>query len=468
MSTEDARIDDLLDLWEEEFERGHDLSAEKLCAEYPELIPMIQQKLVQLRRMAGVLDADDATEYRDRSGITPPVESLDVQARFVVNDFIDDGGLGSVFGARDDLLKRDAAIKFLQQTHARSAERVKQFRTECEITSRLDHPGIVPIYGHGILQNGQPFYVMQRISGKTLKDCADELHQQLSAARPNSEQRLQFHSLLSTFVSVCHTVHYAHCRGVIHRDIKPANIMVGKHGETTVLDWGLATPVGRDENYQHPTEDTLQVTLDGQTSDSGAGTPIYMSPEQHAGTADIGPLSDVYSLGATLYVVLTGEPPYEARTMPELRAKVLQGKIRNPKSIYHWASNSLIAICRKAMAVDPDKRYVTALELAHDVERYLADEPVVAYHEPLLRRLSRWMTRHRLLTFVIATALIGGLIGSSIYSSIVTAHAYREQAAAHERIEGPLPVPATGCRICGQFGCAEIERPLSNSGDCDS
>jgi serine/threonine-protein kinase len=429
MSTEDDRIDDLLDRWEDELEQGRDLSADELCQTCPELASVIEPKLKQLRRMAGVLRADEETAYSERQGIMPPVESLDVQARFVLTDFIDDGGLGSVFGANDDLLKRAAAIKFLQRPHARSAERVKQFKTECEITSRLDHPGIVPIYGHGVLENGQPFYVMQRISGKTLKECADDLHQQLTNVVPNSEQRVQLHSLLSTFVSVCQTIHYAHCRGVIHRDIKPANIMVGKHGETTVLDWGLATPVGRDEQYQSLAEETLQVTLDGHSSDSGAGTPIYMSPEQHAGTSDVGPLSDVYSLGATLYVILTGNPPYEAKTLPELRAKVLQGKTRNPKSIYRWASSALAAICSKAMSIDPADRYVTAFELAQDVERFLADEPVRAHPESFIRRGSRWMSRHRLLTFFIATGLIGGLIGSSVYSSIVTAHAHREQSA---------------------------------------
>ena len=337
-------------------------------------------------------------------------------------------GSASIFGARDELLKRDAAIKFLQLPHASNSEIVKQFKTECQITSRLDHPGIVPIYGHGRLPNGQPYYVMRRIAGQTLRKYAERIHEKLTDARPTSEQRLELHSLLSTFVSVCQTIHYAHCRGVIHRDIKPANIMVGKHGEAMVLDWGLAQSVDRDEHHQ-TAEETLSLTLNKMVENSAAGTPVYMSPEQHVGTGEVSILSDVYSLGATLYVLLSGDPPFEAKTLPELKHKVVHGEKPNLRSKYKWLSPALLAICDKAMSVHPEDRYLTAMNLARDIERYLADEPVVAFPESMLRRASRWITRNRYLSFVVGTGLLFGLLGSFLYSSIVTRYARMERTA---------------------------------------
>lgn len=425
MATADERIDDLLDVWEEEFENGRDIPIDELCGDCPSLAPQVEVKIAQLRRLNGMLGQQTQPRHDDEFPF--PTENVAVESSFVLNEYIDRGGLGSVFVGRDEMLKREAAVKFLHATHANVPECVKQFQTECEITSRLDHPGIVPIYGRGMLPNGQPFYVMRRISGQTLKDITAKLHSELSQSRPTSSQRVEFHSLLSKFVAVCRTIHYAHCRGVIHRDIKPANIMVGRHGETMVLDWGLAQTVDRDEHHQVPTEETLSLTLNKLSTNTGAGTPIYMSPEQHVGTGEVSILSDVYSLGATLFALMAGEPPFDAETLIDLKNKIVRGD--TTKLSYKWLSPALLAICRKAMSVHPEDRYVTALHLARDVERYLADEPVNAYPESVVRRTSRWLSRNRYLSFTLATALLVGLLGSFIYSSVVTRYARLENDA---------------------------------------
>ncbi len=427
MAAAEDQINSLLDRWEDEFENGRDLSAEELCVDCPELLPQIEVKIAQLRRLNGLLE-NDKTILHDARQTPRPAQQVTVESRFELVDFLDGGGLGSVFGGRDEHLKRDAAIKFLQMPHAQSAEVVKQFKTECEITSRLDHPGIVPIYGHGKLPNGQPYYVMRRIAGQNLREYAGKIHEKLSASQPTSEQRLELHSLLSTFVSVCRTIHYAHCRGVIHRDIKPANIMLGKHGEAMVLDWGLAQSVDRDEHHQ-TNEETLSVSMNKMVENTAAGTPVYMSPEQHVGSGTVNILSDVYSLGATLFVLLSGEPPFDARTLPELKQKVVHGEKPNLKTKYKWLSPALLAICDKAMAIHQEDRYLTAMDLSRDIERYLADEPVQAYPESAFRRASRWITRNRYLSFVIGTALLVSLLGSSLYSSIVTRYARKERTA---------------------------------------
>ncbi len=428
--TDEDRIDDLLDEWEAAMDAGRDIPAIELCCDHPELQPQVEKKILQLKKLNGFLS--DETEVTSSSSNAPrkqPADDISIESQFSLSQFLDQGGLGTVYVGYDKLLRREAAIKFLRQPHAGREECVKQFKTECEITSRLDHPSVVPIYGHGTLENGQPYYVMRRITGQTMSQRAEQLHEKLTARRPKSAERLELHSLLSTFVAVCRTIHYAHCRGVIHRDLKPANIMLGKHGETTVLDWGLAQTIARDENHQLPQEETLQVTRNALVDNSQIGTPIYMSPEQHAGTESVGVHSDVYSLGATMFVLLAGGPPFEADSLVALRSKVMRGETVDIKQKYAWMPRALTAICEKAMATDPKARYTTALDMAQDVERYLADEPVSACPDNFVRKAGRWLSRHRFKSFAIGTLLLATVLGSLAYSAIVTKANGRERAA---------------------------------------
>jgi serine/threonine-protein kinase len=247
---------------------------------------------------------------------------------------------------------------------------------------------------------------------------------------------LLFRQLLNHFVAACNAVAYAHSRGVIHRDLKPSNILLGKYGETLVVDWGLAKVVGRTEVTRTDSEQTLTTppSNPGDATQLGqaVGTPSYMSPEQAAGRWDVvGPGTDIYSLGATLYYLLTAHLPYAGRNTPEVLAQVQRGRLPPPRQLNAEVPRALEAICQKAMAVDAEDRYATATALAADLEHWLADEPVTAYHEPLATRLARWGRRHK--TWVLAgtavlLACLAALVAAVVASERGRRHVIREQA----------------------------------------
>ena len=425
-------IDDLLDRWEESQEDGKPLAPEELCRDTPHLLPKLKQQIERLTKLDNVLDQPTG-DWVDDSSPGPPVAHVDVQATFGKFQLIDQGGLGYVYEALDDELNREAAVKFLQPRHLNTAEVVQKFRDEAEITSRLDHPGIVSVYGLGKTDKGQPYYVMQRIHGNTLAERVRDFYQSLGGRPMTREQRMRFRQLLTSFVAVCRTMMYAHRRGVVHADIKPKNIVIGKHGETIMLDWGLATPIGKDEHHQNNEEATLRLDESNSKTGSsagGGGTLGYMSPEQHAGLP-VGTASDIYSLGATLYYILTGVAAFDPRqSLPKLRSKIIRGEFEPPRSLNNEVSPQLDSICRKAMALVTTERYKTADELADDIERYFADESVAAHRETGVARGLRWLRHHRDIAWMMivgASALITGLV---IFSTIVTTLAHRQHQAS--------------------------------------
>ena len=327
------------------------------------------------------------------------------------------GGLGEVYMAEDTELHRRVALKEIQARHAKNPVSRDRFIAEAEITGKLEHPGVVPVYGMGTYRDGRPFYTMRFIKGEDLTTAIRRFH---SGITP-SFRGLEFHSLLRKLVDVCNTVAYAHSRSVLHRDLKPGNIMIGPFGETLVMDWGLAKLIGRSDDTHsvgvEPTSDSGEfasppqpprgaVTLAGQA----VGTPIYMSPEQAAGKLEaMGPASDVYSLGATLYVVLTGQAPVQGGVKEVLR-KVKEGRIEPPLQVKPRVPRALDAICRRAMAFEPSQRYPSALRLAADIDRWLADEPVSAWRDPWPDRARRWVRRHQPLVAGWAGAVVVALL----------------------------------------------------------
>ncbi len=211
---------------------------------------------------------------------------------------------------------------------------------------------------------------------------------------------------------------YAHSRGVLHRDLKPANVMVGKYGETLVVDWGLAKALGRSDP-DTPPDSTMLAPGSGSSSETlpgtRVGTPSYMSPEQAAGRLDLlGPASDVYGLGATLYTLLTGRLAFQGDNLLETFRKIEHGEFPRPRELSSWLDPALEAICLKAMALRPADRYPSPKALADDVERWLADGPVTAYREPWSRKVRRWRRKHRtavtstVAVAVLAAVLLGG------------------------------------------------------------
>jgi WD40 repeat protein/tRNA A-37 threonylcarbamoyl transferase component Bud32 len=344
------------------------------------------------------------------------------------------GGLGEVFVALDQELHREVALKEIDAEHADDPHSRGRFVREAEITGGLEHPGVVPVYGLGRHADGRPIYAMRFIRGETLKVAIARFHE--SPGRALAHGDLGFRQLLGRFVAVCNAVAYAHSRGVIHRDLKPSNVMLGNYGETLVVDWGLAKAVGRDaaEDGARPAEPTLvPVLAEGSSATrTGAalGTPAYMSPEQAAGRLDqLSPASDVYGLGATLYALLTGRPPVDGTDAWEILARVQRGDWPAPRQVNPAVPRALDAVCRKAMALDPGGRYASALELAADVERWLADEPVSAWREPWAVRGRRWLGRHRTLLASAAAAVLVAVVGLTVGLVLLAASADKEARA---------------------------------------
>ena len=253
---------------------------------------------------------------------------------------------------------------------------------------------------------------------------------------------LALHGLLRRFVDVCNAVAYAHSRGVLHRDIKPANIILsddGEYGETFLVDWGLAKLLAPERPHTDDQDDLdhsipsgfgvsmLAVSMPGSVS----GTPAYMSPEQASGEPDeIGRPSDIYSLGATLYNLITGRAPFEDESQPVILRKVTAGEFIAPRLVRSDVPRPLEAVCLKAMALEPRHRYATPVALANDLEAWIADEPVSAWTEPWNQRSARSARRHRAWT---VSTVVGLLIVSltSVAAALLINNSRRNERIAH-------------------------------------
>ena len=333
------------------------------------------------------------------------------------------GGLGAVFVALDSELDREVALKQILDHHADDRTSRYRFLIEAQITGGLEHPGIVPVYGLGAYRDGRPYYAMRFIRGDSLKEAIDDFHKAFKLVTvPAGSRDLGLRKLLRRFMDVCNAIDYAHSRGVIHRDIKPANIIVGKYGETLVVDWGLAKPMGRVEPGTESGERLLMPSSASGSSEtlpgSALGTPAYMSPEQAEGQLErLGPRSDVYSLGATLYCLLTGQPPFTGDVVDVIRA-AQKGEFRPPRQLDPSIDPALEAICLKAMSHRPEDRYASSRALADDLDRWMADEPVSAWREPFARRARRWARRNRTAVTAVSVALVAVLVGLGAVTAV--------------------------------------------------
>lgn len=342
------------------------------------------------------------------------------------------GGLGEVFIARDRELGRDVALKQILNEYSEHAESRARFIREAEITGALEHPGVVPVYALGSYEDGRPFYAMRFIQGETFSDAIRAFHSQKF---PTVASRLaELRKLLRRFLDVCNAMAYAHSRGVLHRDLKPGNVMLGKFGETLIVDWGLAKAIGQGGDA---TDELLSTSdsadLDRTQAGSRLGTPAYMSPEQAAGQYDsLGPPSDVYGLGATLYALLVGAAPYrEADSVDEMLANVQGGRFAPPRSVQPWLPSPLCAICQKAMALSPEDRYASCAAMAADVEAWMADEPVSALKESTMQRLARFGRRHRTGMAAAFLALVTAVIALGVNQVLVGIEKSHTEEALH-------------------------------------
>ncbi len=403
-------------------------------------------------------------------------------SRYTLTNVHGKGGIGQVWLAYDKQLNREVALKELRPDRSRGPDVWRRFLREAQITGQLQHPNIVPVYDldrrvvPGLTTDRQekPFYTMKLVQGRTLRDAIATYHEQRRAGRART---LELNQLLQSFVSVCQAIAYAHSRGVVHRDLKPHNIVLGDFGEVIVLDWGEAKLIGTPETAS--AEETVSETSqrEGETpgepfpNQSSAaeapgtvaaqreprpadqatsfrlqpvsvtpeaepehrtvagqptpGTPAYMSPEQAAGRLDqIEPRTDVYGLGAILFDIVTGQAPHRlepGETVKDLFPRIVAQPTPRARERDATIPVSLDAICATAMAGALTSRYSSANELAQDVQRFLADEPVSCIREPLIVRARRWVKQHRMLVTAFSAAAFALLVtlGPLVLSSVL-------------------------------------------------
>lgn len=373
-----------------------------------------------------------------------PASKEDPSPRFQIVRNLAQGGIGTVFVAFDRDLQREVAIKELKRKFANDRAVVQRFEAEATVTGNLEHPNIVPIYATGVRSDGRPFYAMRLIRGRSMQVAISELHHQQGIAldfRRDAAAR----DLLLRFITVCRVIGFAHSRGILHRDLKPSNIMVGDFGETLVVDWGLARkyhttiPI---ERSPHPTSNASPRELENTLSGTIIGTPGYMSPEQAMGrNEDVSVASDIYSLGATLFHILTNKIPYihtgiQIQKQSNFDVSVLKPahpidtdvciehvlKYGNELSLNQFGAfpAPLDAICRKAMKYDATARYARAELLASDLEAWLADEPITVLAESRFQKMRRWAKSHPTLAGAGLSGILITLLAMGITLSILS------------------------------------------------
>ncbi len=374
-------------------------------------------------------DRHGVNERTVLAGVTPAAAQaeLDRVARYRVLGHLGRGGMGEVLEVWDDEVGRTVAAKLILGDKDAEAAAAAKFVREGQVTGQLEHPGIVPLYELGATGAGRLFFTMRKVRGRTLSSVLDALGRgeavgELGIAAPGHGRRARAWyraqaraRLLEVFQKVCDAVAYAHSRGVIHRDLKPDNVMVGAFGEVYVMDWGLAKLTDTDGD---PCRDQVALapiagsgeplrTLDGTI----AGTPAYMPPEQAEGRlADIDERSDTYALGAILYEILAGRPPYDGATPWTVLAQVTEGPPPPPSRHAPDVPWELDAAVMRAMAHERAERYATATGLRDDVSAYLGGGPPAPARPPPLAGAMKLLARHAAASA--ATAIVALVLGS--------------------------------------------------------
>jgi serine/threonine protein kinase/tetratricopeptide (TPR) repeat protein len=380
------------------------------------------------------------------------------------------GGLGEVHVAQDEILHREVALKRIRQEYRDDSASRREFLREAEITARLEHPGIVPV--HALMQDetGEPSYAMRFIQGESLDAAIKRFHEgDQNPKRDPGERSLALRELLNRYVAVCNTIAYAHSRGVLHRDLKPQNVMLGKYGETLVVDWGLAKSFERSEEARASGEETVRPAATQQECHETRpgdvkGTPAYMSPEQASGRTDeIGPASDIFALGATLYAILTGTAPYKGQ---DAVLKAQKAEFQLPRQVNSQVPRALQAICLRAMEAKLHQRYATPIHLADDIVKWLGGEPVSAYGEGLAERGRRWARRHKTLVAVGLAVLVVLITGFTIQEFRLQR---QDQEHQRELLQAVAAIENRGVAelLAGNFAGAEqlLTEALAQPGD---
>ncbi|TVS15914.1 MAG: serine/threonine protein kinase [Planctomycetaceae bacterium] len=342
--------------------RGEEVDLERVCNQYPE-------HSAELRRLWGavmVADAAGSQSHVSQAELSEwPEAVVTLPCRFAGYELLEEigrGGMGIVYRARQVGLDREVAVKMILRGPLASGVDRQRFRVEAEATARLEHPHIVPVYEVGESRAG-PYFSMKYIRGRTLSS--------LLASQPLPPRKAA-----RILAAVARGIDFAHQHGILHRDLKPSNILVDQHGQPLVTDFGLA-------------KRTSHGSVITQTGDI-LGTPAYMAPEQAAGDrGQVGPASDVYSLGAILYHMLTGRPPFQAASTVDTLLMVLEQDPVPPRMLNPQADRDLEMIALRCLQKPADLRYATAADLANDLEAYLKGEPIAARGGQFLHLLTQ-------------------------------------------------------------------------------
>ncbi|WP_372720107.1 protein kinase [Novipirellula sp.] len=341
-----------------------EISAKEACRFDTSLLPAVEARLKQIRDIA--LQIDSLFPSRERAAATfLPGSSLPTVPGYEIEEVLGRGGMGVVYKATQLSLHRSVALKMLLVGCYASQLELARFMREAEALAALHHPNIVQIYDVGQVE-GRPFYTMEYVDGGTLGE--------RFASTPHSVR-----DPAKVIATIAAAVQAAHALGIIHRDLKPANILLTADGELRITDFGLARTV----------DDASTLTRTG----ARMGTPSYMAPEQVLGAA-LTPSVDIYALGALLYEMLTGRPPFRASSFAEIERRLLNEQAPPPSKLNPKTPRDLDTICLKCLEKDPQRRYATAADLAADVERFLRHEPIHARPLGRAHRMVRWGRRN--------------------------------------------------------------------------
>ncbi|MDD4278928.1 MAG: serine/threonine protein kinase [Candidatus Sumerlaeales bacterium] len=373
------------------------------------------------------------TDSKPHDAFAETKDDADFRSYYIKKN-IGHGGLGLVNLYHDNALDRDVAIKEIRKEllEQNDLRQLMRFIQEARITGQLQHPAIVPIYELSIKPNGKPYFVMKYVQGLSMEDALKKT-QSLESEDARFAARMK---LLEPLISICEAIAYAHEKGVIHRDLKPANIIMGKFGETVILDWGLSKYVGQQEdrsvipNRQEELIKTVSLNptfiKDAELThaDELVGTPAYMAPEQVDDSyGNVDQRADVYALGVILFRILTGRMPYVAENIPALLDLIAKEDmpIPDPAKYYHKLPPELVVICRKAMSKQKSERFANALEMSEELEAYRDGRTVSIYEYTQKEILQRYLKRNRyalIAALLICVSILAATYEIKYYASL--------------------------------------------------
>ena len=374
--------------------------------------------VLETRRIKSLGGGDDTlSPQQDAVRRVLPEEFLR-EKKYEIGGVIAQGGMGAILDAREATTHRTVAMKVMLSNLSESD--LLRFIEEAQVTSQLEHPNIVPIYELSVDENGQVFYTMKFVQGVTLRQVLDSLRE----GDPAALATYSLAALLTIFQKVCDAMAFAHSKGVIHRDLKPDNVMLGDYGEVLVMDWGLAKVLGKKSELRDgeklPRE---QSPISSARSEEGSsftmagsivGTPQYMAPEQARGDVDtLDARADTYALGAILYHLLALRPPIAGDDVMQMIGKVVRGEIEpltSPSSKTHPIPDSLAAVCRKAMALDPVARYQSVPALQTEIAAFQNGFATSAEKAGTWRQFTLLLKRHKAASIGAAAVLLVGAI----------------------------------------------------------